>query len=277
MRLSTLRNTPLFIAAGAYPVWARGLFGIKSVGLAGLAGLIGLVSLSSASMAQGQTAPALAPFFAAGASQLHPAWRLSGLPAKQGVPVARFEASPQGSDTALALTTDKSYGVLTHAWPAATPTPAELAWRWRLDQPLARPDLTTKGGDDAALKVCVMFDQPLADIPFFQRAALALARSATGQDIPNATLCYIWDSRYPAGTQGANPYTARVRYMVLNGIETPTGQWVSQRRDIADDFKVMFGQESATLPRVVAVAVGADSDNTGGRSLGYLAALRWLP
>jgi hypothetical protein len=146
-----------------------------------------------------------------------------------------------------------------------------------LDQALAQADLTTKGGDDAALKVCVMFDQPLTDIPFFQRAALALARAATGQDIPNATLCYIWDSRYPAGTHGANPYSARVRYIVLNGVETPTGQWVSQRRRIADDFLKMYGAESATVPAVIAIAVGADSDNTGGQSLAYLTALRWLP
>ena len=31
--------------------------------------------------------------------------------------------------------------------------------------------------------------------------------------------CYLWDSRYPAGTRGVNPYTGRVRYLVLNGVE----------------------------------------------------------
>lgn len=277
MRDDTASFAILSIATRAIQVRARALFGINFSQETVKAVALSLVGWCAAGPAQAQAAPALAPFFSAGSSQLHPAWRLSGLPAKQAVPVARFEASPLGSDTALALSTDKSYGVLTHAWPAATPAPAELAWRWRLDQPLARPDLTTKAGDDAALKVCVMFDQRLADIPFFQRAALALARAATGQDIPNATLCYIWDSRYPAGTQGANPYSARVRYIVLNGVEAPTGQWVSQRRRIADDFKRMFGQESTTLPAVVAVAVGADSDNTGGQSLALVDALRWLP
>jgi hypothetical protein len=277
MHFKTLSGTPVLIATHAISIRARALFDINLArGSVKRCGAVAL-SLWAAGPAQAQTAPALAPFFAAGSTQLHPAWRLTGLPAKQAVPVARFEASPLDGDTALALKTDKSYGVLTHAWPAATAAPAELAWRWRLDQPLARPDLATKGGDDAALKVCVMFNQPLTDIPFFQRAALALARTATGQDIPNATLCYIWDSRYPAGTHGPNPYSARVRYIVLNGVEAPTGQWVSQRRRIADDFQMMFGKESATLPSVVAVAVGADSDNTAGQSLAYLAALRWLP
>lgn len=273
-------NTPFSIATKPIRTGARGLFGINFTELPVYAWplvALGVGSLCVVGEAQAQTAPALAPFFAAGSSQLHPAWRSSGLPGKQAAPLTRFEASPLGGDTALRLSTDQSYGVLTHAWPAATPAPAELTWRWRLDQALAQPDLATKGGDDAALKVCVMFDQALSDIPFFQRAALALARSAIGQDIPNATLCYIWDSRYPAGTRGPNPYSARVRYIVLNGAETQPGQWISQRRRIADDFHMMFGQESPTLPAVIAVAVGADSDNTKGQSVAYIAALRWLP
>jgi len=59
-------------------------------------------------------------------------------------------------------------------------------------------------------------------------------------------------------------------------MESPTGQWVNQHRRIADDFASLFGTESAVLPPVVAVAIGADSDNTGGTSSAYLARLRWL-
>ncbi len=273
-------NASFLVATCPIRTRARGLFGIYLSGYAGKsysAVALSLAGLWTTGLAQAQTPPQLAPFFAAGSTQLNPAWRLTGLPGKQAIPLTRFEAYPVNGDTALLLASSKSYGALTHAWPAATPAPAELAWRWRLDQALAQPDLATKGGDDAALKVCVMFDQPLTDIPFFQRASLSLARAATGQDIPNATLCYIWDSRYPAGTRGANPYSARVRYIVLNGVESPTGQWVSQRRRIADDFLKMYGTESTTVPAVIAIAVGADSDNTSGQSLGYLAALRWLP
>jgi len=216
----------------------------------------------------------LAPFVASGGAALHPAWRLSGLPDNKA-PRSVFEATTLNGETVLALRTQASYGVLTHAWQGAAPE--FLSWRWRLAQPLRQADIKSKAGDDAALKVCVMLHQPLADIPFLQRSVLALARSASGQALPSATLCYLWDSRYPAGTVGANPYSARVRFMVLNGSESATNQWVSQRRNIADDFALLFGQESATLPPVTAVAVGADSDNTQGSSLGYLAQLRWLP
>jgi hypothetical protein len=65
--------------------------------------------------------------------------------------------------------------------------------------------------------------------------------------------------------------------MVLNGVESATGQWINQRRNIAEDFALLFGQESLAMPPVTAVAVGADSDNTQGSSLGYVTQLRWLP
>lgn len=219
-------------------------------------------------------APLTAPGSTAGSATLHPAWRLSGLPDNKA-PRSIFEAATLNGETVLALRSQASYGVLTHAWQGAAPE--SLSWRWRLENPLSNADIKTKAGDDAALKVCVMLDQPMADVPFLQRSVLALARSVSGQNLPSATLCYLWDSRYPAGTVGANPYSARVRFMVLNGSESATGQWVSQRRNIAEDFALLFGQETPALPPVTAVAVGADSDNTQGSSLGYVNQLRWLP
>ena len=217
----------------------------------------------------------LTPFDAAAGVALHPAWVVSGLPADKAVPRSRFSLVPLAGDTVLELSTNASYGVISHAW--AGPVPPYLSWRWRLERGLPQADIATKPGDDAALKVCVMFDQPLADIPFGQRAALSLARAVTGQSLPAATLCYLWDSRYPAGSAGANPYSARVRYLVLDGPASPSGQWVTQRRNVTEDFARLFGQESRSTPPVIAVAVGADSDNTGGQSLAYLTQMRWNP
>ncbi|MBP6008233.1 MAG: DUF3047 domain-containing protein [Rhodoferax sp.] len=216
----------------------------------------------------------LAPFGSAAGTGLNPAWKVTGLPDNKA-PLTQFEWRTVDGQAALALRTSASYGVLTHSWRGQAPT--ELAWRWRLEQPITQADIRTKAGDDAALKVCVMFDQPMADIPFLQRAALGIARTATGQNLPSATLCYLWDSRYAAGTHGPNPYSGRVRYIVVNGPESSQGQWVNQHRRVAEDFALLFGQETKALPPITAVAVGADSDNTKGSSLGYLSDLRWLP
>ena len=128
-----------------------------------------------------------------------------------------------------------------------------------------------------------MFDHPLDRVPFIERTVLRLARSISGEPLPAATLCYVWDSAQAAGLKGANPYTRRVRFISLRGNETPTSQWASETRNVAQDFITLFADElphgpqtsRSELPKVSAVLIGADSDNTASRSSGWVADLRW--
>jgi Protein of unknown function (DUF3047) len=227
-----------------------------------------------------QMQPPLPPLLK-GDGAINPAWRVVGFPKKQAnLPTTRFEAGAVDGQTALQVSTASSYGTLVHPTPGAPP--AQLQWRWRLDQPLTGgqtpPNLRTKAGDDAALKVCVMFDHPLERVPFVERTVLRLARSVSGEALPAATLCYVWDSAAPAGLQGANPYTRRVRYISLRGQGDALGQWVTESRDVAQDFATLFADElpaGATAPSANAVLIGADSDNTASRSTGWVAELRW--
>ncbi|MFB1017469.1 MAG: DUF3047 domain-containing protein, partial [Burkholderiaceae bacterium] len=94
-------------------------------------------------------------------------------------------------------------------------------------------------------------------------------------DLPAATICYIWDNRYPIGTTGANPYTKRVRYMVLQTNTSALNEWTTQRRNLSDDFLKLFGDEAQVVPPVSAIAVGADTDNTQEQALGWVNNLRW--
>lgn len=217
---------------------------------------------------------------------LHPGWRYVGFPKQKAqIPPTVIEAGQVDGQPAVKVVTAASYGTLVHDLKDAAP--ARLQWRWRLDQPLsggqAAPDLRTKAGDDAALKVCVMFEHPLERVPFVERTVLRIARNVSGEPLPAATVCYVWDSGRPAGLQGANPYTRRVRYISLRGSETPAGQWVNEQRDLAQDFITLFGDElpqgvrtpRGELPKVATVLIGADSDNTASRSSGWVAEMRW--
>ncbi len=202
------------------------------------------------------------------------AWRPMGLPNSK-VPLARFDVVPMDGKNVLRLRTDKSYGSLVHKLERLVPTATtSLAWRWRLDQPLARADLQTKAGDDAALKVCVLFDMPTDGLSFSERALLGMARQVSGERLPAATLCYIWDAKLPVDTVIDNPFSARLKYWVVDGV---SGGWTSHRRNIRQDFLRAFGHESAAVPPIEAVAVGADSDNTGGTSLGFLGDINLTP
>lgn len=229
-----------------------------------------------------------APALAQSLSPLVPAdgaaastWRFVGFPkSKADIPATRFELGDVQGERALKVSTRASYGTWVHDLPKTEP--GRLQWRWRLDQPLTGgkvvADIQTKAGDDAALKVCVMFDHPLDRVPFVERTLLRIARSVSGEDLPAATLCYVWDGVHPAGLQGPNPYTPRVRFITLQGKGAPLAQWQTETRDVAADFAKLFADElptGAAVPKVRAVLVGADSDNTGAESVGWVKTLNW--
>ncbi|MFN0184333.1 MAG: DUF3047 domain-containing protein [Aquabacterium sp.] len=202
---------------------------------------------------------------------MSPAWRFVGLPS-QSLPRTVYGIVRLPADgVVLRAEADASYGNLFHPTPDGRA--GTLTWRWRLDQPNAATDLRQKSGDDAALKVCALFDLPLSAVPFVERQLLRVARMSTPDPLPAATVCYQWEPRLPQGTVLDNAYSRRVRIMVLRGQEASGLQWHAERRDLAADFMRLFGDEAAQVPPLLGIAVGADADNTRGRSIGHLADL----
>ena len=229
----------------------------------------------------GASAQTALPALVQADGSLNTEWRFVGFPkAKADIPFTRFEAGRIDGVAAVQVVTASSYGTLVHDWSGTAP--ARLQWRWRLDAPLsggkATPDILTKAGDDAALKVCVMFDHALDRVPLIERTVLRIARSVSGEALPAATVCYVWDSTLPALTQGPNPYTKRVRFISLQGAGAPLARWVQESRDVAQDFATLFADElpaGAAVPRITRVLLGADSDNTASTSSGWVTDLRW--
>ena len=209
----------------------------------------------------------LAPLSGPPGAQPPAPWAFVGLPG-QTLPVTRFVLERQDTGLVLRVQAAASYGNLVHelkGLPAGW-----LSWRWRVNQPLASADLRSREGDDVALKVCALFDSPRAAVPFMERQFLRLAESRTGESLPNATLCYAWDPSWPVGSVVPNAYSARVRYITLG---STLRTWKTVRRDLAADFVKAFGAETPRVPGLLAIAVGADADNTRGESLGYIADL----
>lgn len=222
--------------------------------------------------------PATLPPLVLGGS-LGAGWHVANLP-EQKQPVTRYSAETAAGRSALRLEAQASYGNLLYAWPGG-PVPARLQWAWRVPQPNPGTDVRSKPGDDVAAKVCLSFDLPLAQVPFGERTLLRLARARTGQNLPAATLCWVWGGAEPAGSFIDNAFSRRVRYVVLRTAADVTGTWFEENRDVAADFRRAFGDEwpasQAALPPLAAVLVGADADNTGGASLAHLADLRLVP
>ena len=139
-----------------------------------------------------------------------------------------------------------------------------LRWRWKVDRVVEKADFATKAGDDFAARVYVFFDVPADSLSVGQRVKIFLARNLYGREVPTAALCYVWDNRHAPGTTRWNPYTDRVRTVVLRS--GGAGTWAVESRDLEADFREAFGAAGAgPVPRVTGIAAGNDTDQTGER------------
>jgi Protein of unknown function (DUF3047) len=195
-------------------------------------------------------------------------WHFVGLPSRYTIPATHFDITEIGGTKVLRVSADKAYGNMVHDW---TGPMESIKFRWRLDTPLPKADLKSKKTEDIALKVCLSFDLPMEQIPAAERATFKLAQFFSPDKLPTATLCYVWAHAEAVGSEMASPYTGRVRYIVLNTGGNPLKTWQDHQRDVKADFLKAFGAESQIMPAVTAIIVGADSDNTQGSSLGYVA------
>jgi hypothetical protein len=238
----------------------------------------------AAAGAAGAQAPVVAGLFEGDA--LASAWRFIGWP-QQKPPLTRYSVEDlsgvpgaPGERQVLRIEARQSYGNLVQALPAV-PAPQRLSWTWRVTQGNPAVALNQKAGDDTPAKVCLGFDLPLAQVPFVERQLLRMARSRSAEVLPAATLCWAWGGAEAIGQVVENPYSRRVRTIVLRrhtpGVGSPADTWQDEQRDVVADFLRVFGDEAKEVPPVIALIVAGDADNTRGHSVAQLTALHWRP
>jgi hypothetical protein len=209
--------------------------------------------------------------FALTGSDLPAPWRV--VQVDPDVPPTRYRLRVWDGITAVEAHAVKSMALLARPLDIDLIRTPVLCWRWRIDAPLNKADMTTKSGDDYAARVYLSFDVPPGTLGIGTRLALKLARSLRGSDVPDAAINYIWDNRHAVGTWQANAYTDRTRMQVLRSGTTHAGQWVDERRDIAADFRHAFGHAPV---RVTGLAVATDTDNTGEEARAGFADFRFV-
>jgi len=164
-------------------------------------------------------------------------------------------------------------GTVSHAFADSSAVLPVLAWRWKVDRVVESADLARKSGDDFAARVYVFFDVPMDELPLGARLKALLARAVWGEELPTAAICYVWDNRHAPGTSAWNPYTDRVRTVVLRS--GAPGAWAEEARDLEADFRAAFGaQWKGPVPRVTGVAIGNDTDQTGETVTAWFGDLR---
>jgi hypothetical protein len=148
-----------------------------------------------------------------------------------------------------------------------------LAWRWKMLEPARGADTTQRRGDDAPLRILLSFAGDVKSLPLTERIFFQQVRLVSGIAVPYATLEYVWGAGAPAETVVVNSYTTRIRTVVIRGEADPLGQWLSERRDVLEDFRRVFEEEPG---RITAIAVYTDADATGASSRGYYGDIAFL-
>lgn len=115
-----------------------------------------------------------------------------------------------------------------------------LSWSWKVKNVLSKGDARSKAGDDYAARIYVVFPSF-----FFWRTR---------------AINYIWANKLPQGTMIPNAYTANAMMIAVQSGPDKTGQWLTEERNIVEDFRKAFGKKS---PKIGAIAIMTDTDNTG--------------
>ena len=126
-----------------------------------------------------------------------------------------------------------------------------LTWRWKVAAPVVGGDETRKSGDDYAARVYVIFPHW-----FFPKTR---------------TINYIWGNRLAKGGAIDNPFTANARMIAVESGPELAGRWLTERRNIRDDYRRLFGEEP---PASGVIAIMSDSDNTRTSTLAWYDDLR---
>jgi len=149
-----------------------------------------------------------------------------------------------------------------------------LRWRWRAENILQRGDARKKEGDDYPARIYVNFRYDPHNASLWEKAQYGLARSIYGEYPPKAALNYIWANKIERGDVVGSAYTSRAKLIALQSGHERIGTWVSEERNIYQDYISYFGEEP---PEVTAIAIMTDTDNTGEDAIARYADITLCP
>jgi len=134
-----------------------------------------------------------------------------------------------------------------------------LKWEWKALEPMADADNADRYHDDAPLRILVAFDGNKSKLPLKEKLNFEMASLISGQEIPYATLMYIWSGKSPIDTVLENAQTSRIKMIVVDSGWENLGEWRKHERDLAADYRLAYGE---TPGQIIGVALLTDTDNT---------------
>jgi hypothetical protein len=134
-----------------------------------------------------------------------------------------------------------------------------LRFDWQVENLMAKADMAVRERDGSPVRLILAFEGDRSRFSAKNAMLSELTRALTGEDMPYATLMYVWSNHHAVDSVIVNPRTDRVRKWVLESGSKHLKQWRHYQRDIRADFETAFGEPPGAL---VALAIMTDSDNT---------------
>jgi hypothetical protein len=154
--------------------------------------------------------------------------------------------------------------------------PAELGavrFSWKVPSLMEQADMALRDKDDAPVRIVLAFEGDRSRFSARDAALAELVRTVTGEDMPYATLMYVWCNKRDAGTVIRNPRTDRIRKLVVESGPRRLNQWLDYERDIRADYERVFGEKPGAL---VGIGIMTDSDNTRSRTRAWYGPVRFV-
>jgi len=136
-----------------------------------------------------------------------------------------------------------------------------LRWEWRVDQVNPAATVADDDQDDCPARLVLGFAGDMARLSLRDRLFSDQVELFTGEGLPFATLCYVWDGQ--AAPESVLPYarSSRIRYLVVESGSTGAGRWQAYRRNVVADYQRVYGEPPG---RLIGVGVLTDSDDLKG-------------
>jgi len=130
-----------------------------------------------------------------------------------------------------------------------------LEWRWKVMVLPAGADGRRRETDDQAAQIYLTF-------PRFPAA------------VRSRIIGYIWDTTAPVDLVIKSPSAVPVTYLVVRSGEADIGRWITERRNVLDDYRLIFGEAPGEEARVISLAI--DSNDTRSHAESYIGEIRFL-
>ncbi|MFZ4285985.1 DUF3047 domain-containing protein [Variovorax sp. HJSM1_2] len=146
----------------------------------------------------------------------------------------------------------------------------QITFSWMVPQLNTVADMSLRDKDDAVVRVVLAFEGDRSRLSLKDQMLSELALTLTGEEMPYATLMYVWCNRNQVGHIIHSPRTGRIRSMVVEHGPAHLNQWLDYKRDIRADYAAAFGEPPGAL---IGVGIMTDTDNTRTRSRSWYGAV----